>query len=145
MPLAGYTPDTREVAIGRDVTIHIRGLSLSSVAVLIREHFPDLDAILDLIQSNGSFDISEMQPLAVAVVSQAPGLAANVIALAAGEGTARDAERIPGPTQITLLLQIAELTFAGVGGGGKAWETIAALLKTTKMRQALTKFKTTTD
>lgn len=143
MPLAGFEPESREVAIARGVTVRIRGLSLSSIAVLIREHFPDLDAIVDLIQSNGSFDIAELQPLAVAVVSQAPGLAANIIALAAGEGTARDAERIPGPTQISLLKEIAELTFAEAGGVGKAWETIAALLKTTKMREALTKFKTT--
>jgi hypothetical protein len=139
MPLAGYQPETRIVKAGK-TAFEVRGLALNDVAVLIREHFPDLDAIVDLVSDFGSITTADMQPLVAAMVSQTPGLAANIIALAAGEGDAADAEKLPGPVQMKALLDIGELTFTDVGGVGKAWETVAALLRS---KEAMAKLSQT--
>lgn len=139
MPLAGYQPATREVQLGAGNSFHVKGLSLNDLAVLIREHFPDLDAVVDLVGNFNTITSDQFEPLVLSVVSQAPGFAANVIALAAGEGDASDAEKLPGPIQVKALLDIGELTFNEVGGVKKAWEMIAALLGKTEVTKAITK------
>ncbi len=112
--------------------------------MLIREHFPDLDAIVDLVSDFGSITTADMQPLVAAMVSQTPGLAVNIIALAAGEGDAADAEKLPGPVQMKALLDIGELTFTDVGGVGKAWETVAALLRSKEVMAKLSQTRKST-
>jgi hypothetical protein len=141
MPLAGYSPETRTIRVGNTTSFDVRGLSLTDVAVLIREHFPDLDAIVDLFGDFDKITAADIRPVVIAIVSQAPGLAANVIALAAGEGDASDAAKLPGPVQVSALVNIGELTFTDVGGVGKAWETIAALLKNKEVMSRLTQAK----
>lgn len=143
MPLAGFQPEQREIALGGGNSFHVRGLSLNDVAVLIREHFPDLDAIVDLFTGIDKLTQDQFQPLAVSVVSQAPGFVANVIALAAGEGDATDAAKLPGPIQIKALMTIGDLTFTEVGGVKKSVEMIAALLQTTGLNLKLSKAKRT--
>jgi hypothetical protein len=133
MSLAGYQPETRSVPIGKGNSFEVKGLSLTDMAVLIREHFPDLDAIFDLFQNFESLTPEAFQPLAVSIVSQTPGFAANVIALAAGEGDASDAMKLPGPIQIMALHEIGELTFTEVGGVKKALGIVATLLRKTDL------------
>lgn len=138
MPLAGYKPETRVVALGGDNTMIVRGLSLSDVSVLVREHLPDLDAVFDLFQGIETMTPEQFRPLALSIASQAPGFAANVIALAAGEGSASDAERLPAPVQVQALLDIGELTFSEVGGVKKFGEMVASLLMKTDMKKKFT-------
>lgn len=145
MPLAGYQPETREVQIGKGQSVALRGLSLNHLAVLIREHFPDIDGIVELFQGKVDFKKTSIDAVVLAVVSQAPGLAANLIALAAGEGDASDAEKIPGPVQVKILTVIGELTFTEVGGVGKAMEMLAALLKRKEVTAVLAKVRPTTE
>ncbi len=141
MPLAGYQPETRTVQIGPQNTMVVRGISLTDLAVLIREHMPDMDAVFDLFKSVDTMKVEDLQPLILTVVTQAPGLAANVIALAAGEGDASDAAKLPMPVQVAALLDIGSLTFTEVGGVGKFTEMVAALLKTKTMSKVLTSTK----
>jgi hypothetical protein len=141
MPLAGYQPETRTVQIGPQNTMVVRGISLTDLAVLIREHMPDMDAVFDLFKSVDTMKVEDLQPLILTVVTQAPGLAANVIALAAGEGDASDAAKLPMPVQVAALLGIGSLTFTEVGGVGKFTEMVAALLKTKTMSKVLTSTK----
>lgn len=132
MTLADYTPPSATVPIGNNASLILRGLSLSDAAVLIREHFPDLDALWDLIAAStgGNLTPEAFGLLAQALVSNAPGFAANVIALAAGEEEhAEKAQMLPAGAQISALLKISELTFADYGGPGKGMGAIAALLK----------------
>lgn len=139
MPLAGYQPEYRVIQIGTTNSFQVRGLGLNDVAVLVREHFPDLEALSDLFGNLDEMDAQKMQPLVLSLVSNAPGFVANVIALAAGEGSAEDAERLPFPIQVQALLDIGELTFNDVGGIKKAMELIAALLKKTEVSNKITK------
>jgi hypothetical protein len=121
----------------------VRGLSLNDVAVLMREHFPDLEAVFDLFQGAEKMQPEQWEGLALSVISNAPGFAANVIALAAGEGSAEDAARLPAPVQLKALTQVGELTFTEVGGVGKAWEIVAGLLKNKAAMQAVKKVQDT--
>jgi hypothetical protein len=145
MSLKGYKPETRVIPLNGDNSFAVRGLSLVDVSVLIRQHFPDLDAIADLF-FNGLDNLTpaQAQSLALAVVSQMPGLAANMIAMAADEGDASDAEKLPMPTQIKALLEIGDLTFNEVGGVKKGVEMIAALLLKTNAKTKLSKVMTRT-
>lgn len=141
MPLAGYQPERRQIVLSGDNSFFVRGLSLTDLSVLIREHMPDMHAVFELFQSLDTLKPDELTPVVMSITSQAPGLAANVIALAAGEGDASDAARLPAPVQVQAILEIAHLTFTEVGGVGKAMEMIAALLKTTKLDKKLTTIK----
>lgn len=143
MPLAGYRPETRVVALSGGNSFAVRGLSLNDVAVLIRTHFPDLDALFDLFDGVENMQPDQMKALALTLVTNAPGFVANVIALAAGEGDASDAERLPAPVQLQALFDIGELTFTEVGGVKKSLETITALLTKTDLKNRLTKVKRT--
>lgn len=132
MPLAGYEPPARLIPLGdkkSGKSFEVHGLSLTHVAVLIREHFPDLDAVFAMFNHFDEVTPDQFQPLVLSIVSQAPGFAANVIAIAAGEGDAKDAMKLPAPLQVKALMDIAELTFMEVGGVKKGWEMVADLLK----------------
>lgn len=143
MPLADYQPATREVKLAGGNSFSVRGLSLNDVSVLVREHFPDLDALAGLFDGFDNLTVDQFEPLAMSLVSQAPGFVANTIAIAAGEGTAADAEKLPGPVQVKALLEIGDLTFVDVGGPKKALEMIAGLLTKNQVKKALTKVKAT--
>lgn len=140
MSLKGYQPETRVIQLAGDNSFAVRGLSLVDVSVLVRQHFPDLDAIADLF-FNGIDKLTpaQIQSLALVLVSQMPGLAANLIAMAAGEGDASDAEKLPLPTQVKALLEIGDLTFNEVGGVKKGVEMIATLLTNTNAKTRLSK------
>lgn len=140
MPLAGFQPEQRTIALARGNSFQVKGLSLNDIAVLIREHFPDLDAITVLFE-HGIEQVSrdQVESFAMMLVSHAPGLVANMIALAAGEGDASDAEKLPAPIQVRTLVEIGELTFMEVGGIKKGWEMIATLLKNQTVKDKLTK------
>lgn len=132
MKLADYSPPTKAVPIGQGNTLVVRGLGLPDAAILVREHFPDLDGLWELISlsTGGNLTQEGFTSLATALVSNAPGFAANLIALAAGEEDHADkAMTMPVGVQISALLTIFELTFAEVGGPGKALGVIADLLK----------------
>lgn len=141
MALADYKPERFEFAL-KGGSFHVEGLSLESFAILIRTHLPDLDAIFDLFQQGEGLDREGVTTLVTAVVSQMPGLAANLIALASGEQDATaNAARLPGPVQVEVLNKIVELTFSEVGGVKKSLEAIASLLTMTsgtKLTKALT-------
>lgn len=134
MSLAQYQPPSRDVPLG-DTTLHLEGLSLEHVAILVREHLPDLEALFEVFTNAGVKDAEDFKKVAFALVTQAPGFAANLIALSAGEpDAAENAMRIPAPTQVDLILAIGDLTFVEVGGVKKALGTIAGLLSAMNLK-----------
>lgn len=139
MPLAGYKSPSRTVSLGGGQSCEVRGLSFDDFAALLRTHLPDLEAIFDLFTNIEGVSRDQFDNVAATLIAQAPGLVANVIALAAGEGDASDAERLPGPIQLNLLNEIGDLTFTEAGGVKKFMEMIAALLKQTNLKTQVTK------
>lgn len=134
MPLAGYQPPTRTVKIDEHNSFDVRGLGFNDVAVLIREHFPDLEALAGLFVNEEPLEMDNLMPLAQSLISNAPGFVANVIALAAGEGDASDAERLPASVQLQALFDIGDLTFTEVGSVKKAMGLVAAAWKNPKVK-----------
>lgn len=146
MGLAGYKAPRVRIPVSGDNAMEVRGASLTTLAVLMREHFQDLEAVLDLVTENEkSISSSDFQSIALSLISGAPGLAANIIAISAGEGDATDAAELPLSVQIHALVEIFNLTFTEVGGVKKAWEQIAVLLKMEKTKEVLKKMPRTTQ
>lgn len=140
MGLASYKPAHHEVTIeGGSFTV--KGLSLEAISYLVQYHMPDLEAIFEMFQSVGNLDDENMRPFVTALVQNAPGLVANVIAVAADEpDNAKEAAMLPAPVQIDTLLKIGDLTFKDIGLK-KSLETVAALLS--KAKPEITKLKAT--
>lgn len=138
MSLADYQPEQRVIPIGK-TSFAVTGLSLGHVTSLVRTHLDDLDALYDIgsnvITNKADVTEQDLTKIAVAVAEQAPGFVANLIALAAGEYNAaaiNNAHSLPFPTQVKALVEIAELTFAEVGGVKKGLGLVAGLLKKTQ-------------
>jgi hypothetical protein len=138
MGLAAYQAARREFFSGTPGAFSVQGLSLEGIAILVREHLSEMEPLVDLFINGEKAKLTsvadkDFTPVVQALVSQAPGFAANVIAVAAGEPDAVGvAATIPGPLQIEILVAIGELTFSEVGGVKKSWETVASLLSMVK-------------
>lgn len=146
MSLASYTPERVALQIQEENTLLLRGVSLSDLSVLIREHMPDLDLIADTVMAAESWQDINIGDIAQMIVSQMPGLAANLIALSAEEPAQADVvQLLPFPTQIDAVLKIAELTFKDVGGIKKSMGVIAGLLKQTKTIEKIKSLKQKTN
>lgn len=135
MSLANYTPPSRTVSLGGDNSFNVSGLSLQSIEILVRTHLPDVEELFELFMDGGNFTTDDLNRLALTLATRAPGFTANVIALGAGETDATaNAARLPFPIQLQALAEIAELTFAEVGGIKKFVETVAGLLSSMKIK-----------
>jgi len=138
MGLHNYTPQRHEVPLGGENSISVRGLALEDISRLIRHHLPDIESLFELFSSGLAVKDQEMETLVVAIVKDAPGFAANLIALACDEPTeAKKAELIPFPLQVQAIQKIGDLTFAEVGGIKNGLESIAALLNLDRIKKSL--------
>lgn len=127
MSLSNFKPESREIVL-KGGTFTIEGLSLEHVAVLVREHLPDMEALFDLFKNSNTAD-TDYLPVIKALITQAPGFAANLIALASNEPeSAAVAAKLPFPVQVDVITQIGDMTFGEVGGVKKSLELIVALL-----------------
>lgn len=132
MALSNYTPESHEVVL-KGGSFKVEGLSLEHVAVLVREHLPDLDALFSLFQNSGNVDSTQFEDIAKAIITQAPGFAANLIAVASNEPeSAPNAAKLPFPVQLEVIMKIGDMTFSEVGGVKKSLELITALLQKNK-------------
>lgn len=132
MGLSNYKPESRQVVL-QGGSFQVEGLSLEDVSVLVREHLPDLEGLFDLFQKANISASTDLVPVVQSLVSQAPGFAANLIAIASREpDAAPQAAKIPFPKQVEIILEIGDLTFKETGGIKNSWELVVALLKRNK-------------
>jgi hypothetical protein len=129
MALADFQPASHEVKL-QGGSFRVMGLSLTSISRLVEYHLDDLEALFNFLKNADKIKAdADMRPIALALVQHAPGLVANIIALAAGEpDSAKQAEQIPAPIQVDLLMKIGDLTFTEAGGVKKSLEMVATLL-----------------
>lgn len=135
MALADYQKQTRTFEL-KGGSFTVEGLSFDKFAKLIREHLTDIEAVINLVDSanSGNLDFNEadVEKIVIAIAEEAPGLVANVIALSSGEDDPKAviaASTLPLPVQISVIMEVVNLTFSEVGGIKKALETITSLLK----------------
>lgn len=135
MALSDFIPESRPVVVNGKALFNVAGLSLDSLAVLVRTHLPDLEAVFDIVMVDGAADTSFQEHLirvASGLAVQAPGLVANIIAQASGEpltpALIETARRLPFPVQVDAMTSIGSLTFDEAGGVKKAIESLLMLL-----------------
>lgn len=139
MALSDFTPEQTTMSIG-NTSISVRGLSLVDVSSLMRTHLSDLESVIELYeksaQTEGLSSIA-LGKFAIALVKDAPGLVAHMIALAADEPSmAEKAARIKMLDQIKLIKAIGALTFEEVGGVKKLMGEFTEMLQRMRPEQA---------
>lgn len=140
MGLKNYKPRRHEFALGDGQALSVRGLSLEDISMLVQHHLPDLEELFDLFSTIAEQTDDQFETVVVNLLQRAPGLAANIIALAADEPDApKEAAMLPAPLQLEILLKVGNFTFEEVGGVKKGMESIAALLKKTNANKLVTK------
>lgn len=132
MSLADFQP-ARESVTFNGGEFSVRGLALDDVTVLMRHHMSDVDKLVEAFSSNDSTPEYAAKIAAqhiVTLVKEAPGLVANLIALASDEpDSVENARRLGIAVQIRALETIAKLTFDEAGGPKKFVESLVALLR----------------
>ncbi|MNL08550.1 hypothetical protein D3C87_1292770 [compost metagenome] len=74
--------------------------------------------------------MKDYDTLAPIMMTHAPGLVANVIALAAGlPEEAPLVEKMSAPRQVEMLIAVGDLTFEEVGGVKKCMEMVSGLMQ----------------
>jgi hypothetical protein len=127
-------------------SVVLKGLSLVEITKLVHYHLPDLESIFNLGVSvmDGETQLTEdhINRIAIALAEHAPGFLANLIATSAGEtdeASIQNAAKLPFITQIDMILAIVRLTFDEAGGVKKAFERLATLMKSDKLRTLMQK------
>lgn len=134
MSIHDYKPAKAEVVF-KGGSFAVRGLALDDVAVLMRSHLTDLNALMNIYDSTGSDAVktNAMAKYALKLVQEAPGLVANLIAIAADEPNEVDLFRaLSMPLQLRAIEKIGELTFVEAGGPKNFIESLINLFRVIK-------------
>lgn len=129
MSFKDYVVPTLSVPLAKGQSVSLTGLSLESIATLVRIHEDELQGLFTILMNAREMSGDDFAKMAAPVASQAPGLVANIIALSAGEfDMAPTVARVPLPKQIELLIAVGKITFEEPGSVKKTWEMITSLL-----------------
>lgn len=133
MSLKDYQVPTRTVPLGLEgQSVKLTGLSLEGIAILIREHQPDLEGIYAMFVEAEKLSDGDWLKMAAAIAAQAPGLVANIIAVSADEpDSAPVVMKMPIPLQVELLIAAGEMTFTEPGSVKKTWQMVMGLFAMT--------------
>lgn len=133
MSLQDYEVPTRTVPLGqKGQSVKLTGLSLEGIAILIREHQPDLEGIYEMFVQAEKLSDGDWLKMAASIASQAPGLVANIIAVSANEPeSAPIVMKMPIPLQVDLLVAAGEMTFSEPGSVKKTLQMVMGLFKMT--------------
>jgi len=135
MALADFTPDKVTVPLGKTASVDVRGLGIQDFSQLMHVHLDDLGGLIELYEkSGGNFTEAGLLQFVLRLVTDAPGLVAHAIALAADEPTLVDkASSLPIPVQLKLVQTIGALTFEDFGGAKKTMAMFENLLASAAM------------
>lgn len=119
MSLADYQPIREEVKSRKGgFSVTVRGLSIDDFTMLFNKHLNDINKLFDLHGKALTMDkFSETMQIATRLVSEAPDVAARVIALACDEPDQMEkARKLVVPLQIEVIKKVLQLTFDEAGG-----------------------------
>lgn len=131
MSLSSYKPKRKTITIDSDTEFSIRALDLSDVRAIINEHLVALDAMMEnFAQKNADVFTTGMDDvggqLIRTLVTDAPDIAAHIIALAADEPDAiEQAASLPLPVMLNTIIEIGNATFTDHGGPKKFFGMVA--------------------
>lgn len=113
------------------VTVTLRGLSLSDLGAIIPDHGSQIAVLFGKVYSGTPVESSAIAGLARILATEAPELAARIIALAADEDSPKGlaiARRLPFGTQIAMLEAVYLNTFASEADVKKLTEVISRIV-----------------
>jgi len=129
MSLTAYQPRRFALVVDGQSLASLRGLTPTDIHALVNYHLADLQRLFDMVVSGVKLDETQTDTLLMGLLSEMPGLVANIIALAADEPTgAATVEQYPAAVQLEALQQIANMTFTEAMPIKKAVEVVVALL-----------------
>lgn len=144
MGLADYQPPAETIEY-KGGSFDVRGIALDDLALLLKNHMADIDALIDIYEKEVREDVrvTAIAQYAMGLVKEAPGLVANAIALCSDAPDSVDkARRLPLAVQVKALEAIGRLTFEEAGGPKKFFESLKTLFgavrPTPKMTGSLT-------
>lgn len=129
MAFEDFVLPTEEVQLPGGSTFAVRGLSLQDITLLISKHGPVMEEFFRRYSAN-----EKANPLEVGMglIAQAPGLVAQIIAIAADEPNKADTVlKFPLVVQQDALEKLSKLTFDANGGPKKFVEAVIRLVKST--------------
>lgn len=129
MSLKSYLVPTRDQKLPDGSTFAVRGVTPADITMLMMRH---KETVIMLFQKeimntkNPSFTVDDINRLGASVMTNAPIILAELIALASDEGleVAATVTKLPLSVQVLALNDILELTMTNEGGGKKLVETV---------------------
>lgn len=146
MALSNYVIPRTDIKIDKSNSMSVRGLCLEDIGFLVSVHRDDVDAIVEAFRGKalkGASANTPLDPSAIeaavrdnsdellsTLLQQFPLVVANVIALACDEPDEwQNARRLPMPTQMEAVIEIARLTFEDAEGFKKFMGNVLAVLR----------------
>lgn len=136
MSLKNYLVPTRDQKLPDGSTFAVRGVTPEDLMILMARH---KETVIELFQTEivntdaQGFTADDINRLGTAIMTKAPHVLAEVIALTSDEGieVAATVRKLPLSVQILALNDIIELTMTNEGGGKKLMETVLTTISKT--------------
>lgn len=113
--------------------VEVRGITFDDLAILMRNHLDDVDNLVKIFNRPGLTAESAVPAIlqnCIGLVREAPGLTAQLIALAADEPeNVAEARSLGMAIQVKVIRAIADLTFEEAGGPKKFLESLFGLMR----------------
>lgn len=130
MSWTDYKTPTVEIDLGGGKKGELRGLNLEDFGLLVANHLEMLSKAVEQYANSRSdvFTAASLQAFFVTLCQDFPGLATEVISIAADTPELKD-KKIALGVQMTALAEIAQLTVKDAGGLGNLLAMIGAALQ----------------
>lgn len=126
---------TEEVEVPGGEKFTVKGLSFTDMTSLYTKYASEVSAFFGLLangRDKGELDVEGAAILAASFIQKAPALAAEAIAIAAGDDDPEGfavALSLPMPVQVDALKKIGVCTFGSDGAAKKFAQTVSVLMK----------------
>lgn len=142
MGLAHFEPETKEIkfkAKGTEYSFTVRGLNATDLSVLISEHLVDIEAAW-ILAAEGYKEVirqGRMDGFILKMVSDAPGLVAEIISVAADERPLVEKyAKLPFSISVQALAEVCRLTMVEAGGLKNLLAALSELIQSGLLEQA---------
>ena len=129
--LKDYRIPEKVFTLSGGASFAVRGLSLPQITHLVTKYGDEVKRLFSQAHLDGSgLNLAQMESIGNSILLASPDLAADLIAISAGEEEAVDViKSLPFPVQIEALEAILDLTFDSTGGPKKLLEIVTRLFK----------------
>lgn len=131
--IPAYTPPTKTIKLpGKQGTFEVRGLSLEDITALLNQSLPAVTVAVEHYRDSTRevFSNRSMGDFIMTLATEFPGLAAQVISIAADDPTKEDTvRRYPAGVTSKALIAVAELTLEEMGDLTDPSPALASLVR----------------